>query len=177
MCSFLSRSFVLFFVLFYIYIYIFLAVVKGRRFACRTLFYFNFKNWQRKPKIALTFIYNVLLWCLAVLCHCQEFSDNLRESGVHGALMVLEPSFNSDTLATALAIPPSKCYIRRHLASELDTLLRPARYVHVLPRDLEGWVRQPMSGCELFRNFWGELDGVWEVILILDSKSDVPTKN
>ncbi|XP_025079901.1 kazrin-like [Pomacea canaliculata] len=56
-----------------------------------------------------------------------EFSDNLRESGVHGALMVLEPSFNSDTLATALAIPPSKCYIRRHLASELDTLLRPAR--------------------------------------------------
>ena len=57
----------------------------------------------------------------------QEFADNLHESGVHGALMVLEPTFNSDTLATALAIPPSKSYIRRHLATELDTLLRPAR--------------------------------------------------
>lgn len=168
---------VLFCFLFYYYYFIyflqFFAGVEGRRFTCRTLFYLNLKNWQRKPRIALTFIHNVLLcWC-----HCQEFSDNLRESGVHGALMVLEPSFNSDTLATALAIPPSKCYIRRHLASELDTLLRPARYVHVLPRDLEGWVREPMSGCELFRNFWGELDGVWEVILILDSKSAVPAKN
>ncbi|XP_070206857.1 kazrin-like isoform X2 [Littorina saxatilis] len=56
-----------------------------------------------------------------------EFAENLQESGVHGALMVLEPSFNSDSLATALAIPPSKSYIRRHLATELDTLLRPAR--------------------------------------------------
>ena len=60
-------------------------------------------------------------------CLCQEFADNLVESGVHGALMVLEPSFSADTLATALAIPPSKAYIRRHLATELDTLLRPAR--------------------------------------------------
>ncbi|XP_076451782.1 kazrin-like isoform X2 [Babylonia areolata] len=56
-----------------------------------------------------------------------EFADHLQESGVHGAMMVLEPSFNADTLATALAIPPSKAYIRRHLATELDTLLRPAR--------------------------------------------------
>jgi hypothetical protein len=41
--------------------------------------------------------------------------------------MVLEPSFTSDALATALAIPPSKSYIRRHLSTELETLLRPAR--------------------------------------------------
>jgi hypothetical protein len=56
-----------------------------------------------------------------------EYCENLVESGVHGALMVLEPSFNADTLASVLGIPPSKTYIRRHLATELDTILKPAR--------------------------------------------------
>ena len=61
----------------------------------------------------------------------QEFAENLRESGVHGALMVLEPTFTADTLATALGIPPSKCYIRRHLTTELESLVKPARYVGI----------------------------------------------
>ncbi|ESO90453.1 hypothetical protein LOTGIDRAFT_123261 [Lottia gigantea] len=56
-----------------------------------------------------------------------EYSENLKESGIHGALMVLEPSFTGDTLATALGIPPSKSYIRRHLNSELESLIKPAR--------------------------------------------------
>lgn len=57
----------------------------------------------------------------------QEYAKNLKETGVHGAMMVLEPQFNSDTLATALGIPPSKSYIRRHLKTELDALVKPAR--------------------------------------------------
>ncbi|KAL3861124.1 hypothetical protein ACJMK2_007193 [Sinanodonta woodiana] len=57
----------------------------------------------------------------------EEFASNLKESGVHGALMVLEPSFTADTFATALGIPPSKCFLRRHLASELESLIKPAR--------------------------------------------------
>lgn len=57
----------------------------------------------------------------------EEFAENLRESGVHGALMVLEPTFTADTLATALGIPPSKLYIRRHLTTELESLVKPAR--------------------------------------------------
>lgn len=48
---------------------------------------------------------------------------------MHGALVVLEPSFNGDTMATALGIPPSKNIIRRHLAAELEALVLPARYV------------------------------------------------
>ncbi|XP_059142845.1 kazrin-like isoform X2 [Physella acuta] len=56
-----------------------------------------------------------------------EYCESLVESGVHGALMVLEPSFNADTLAAIMGIPPSKSYIRRHLASELDNILKPAR--------------------------------------------------
>ena len=60
----------------------------------------------------------------------QEFADNLKESGVHGALIVLEPTFTADTLASSLGIPPSKLYIRRHLATELETLVKPARYIY-----------------------------------------------
>ncbi|GAB6019271.1 hypothetical protein CHUAL_000871 [Chamberlinius hualienensis] len=56
-----------------------------------------------------------------------EYADNLRDSGVHGALVVLEPSFMADTMATALGIPQSKNIIRRHLTTELESLVHPAR--------------------------------------------------
>ncbi|XP_022917491.1 kazrin isoform X2 [Onthophagus taurus] len=58
-----------------------------------------------------------------------EYADNLKDSGVHGGLVVLEPSFNGDTMATALGIPTSKNIIRRHLTAELEALILPARYV------------------------------------------------
>ncbi|XP_041979028.1 kazrin isoform X5 [Aricia agestis] len=56
-----------------------------------------------------------------------EFADNLKDSGVHGGLVVLEPSFTGETMATALGIPPSKTIIRRHLVAEFDALIIPAR--------------------------------------------------
>ncbi|XP_071552059.1 uncharacterized protein [Panulirus ornatus] len=56
-----------------------------------------------------------------------EYADNLKDSGVHGALVVLESSFTADTMATALGIPQSKNIIRRHLATELESLVNPAR--------------------------------------------------
>ncbi|XP_023015542.2 liprin protein kazrin isoform X1 [Leptinotarsa decemlineata] len=56
-----------------------------------------------------------------------EYADNLKDSGVHGGLVVLEPSFNGDTMATALGIPASKNIIRRHLTAELEALILPAR--------------------------------------------------
>lgn len=56
-----------------------------------------------------------------------EYADNLKDSGVHGALVVLETSFTADTMATALGIPQSKNIIRRHLATELEALVQPAR--------------------------------------------------
>ncbi|KAG8224039.1 hypothetical protein J437_LFUL001116, partial [Ladona fulva] len=58
-----------------------------------------------------------------------EYAENLKDSGVHGALIVLEPSFNGDTMANALGIPQSKNIIRRHLTAELEALVLPARYV------------------------------------------------
>ncbi|XP_072949272.1 kazrin [Epargyreus clarus] len=56
-----------------------------------------------------------------------EFGENLKDSGVHGGLVVLEPSFTGETMATALGIPPSKSIIRRHLVAEFDALIIPAR--------------------------------------------------
>ena len=65
---------------------------------------------------------------LVLHCHLiQEYVDNMRECGVHGAVLVLEPTFTADVFAAALGIPPSKSYVRRHLATELDTIIRPAR--------------------------------------------------
>ena len=77
-------------------------------------------------------------WLHGVISQCLTETESFRtlfsvclfsDSGVHGALVVLEPSFNGDTMATALGIPPSKNIIRRHLATELEALVLPARYV------------------------------------------------
>uniref|UniRef100_A0A8C9RG11 Kazrin, periplakin interacting protein n=1 Tax=Scleropages formosus TaxID=113540 RepID=A0A8C9RG11_SCLFO len=53
----------------------------------------------------------------------KEFADNLQSSGVHGAVMVLDPSFNTDAMATALGIPGGKHMIRRHLSEEMKALI------------------------------------------------------
>ncbi|XP_008553113.1 uncharacterized protein LOC103575197 isoform X5 [Microplitis demolitor] len=73
-----------------------------------------------------------------------EYADNLKDSGVHGALVVLEPSFTGDTMATALGIPPAKHMIRRHLTAELEALVLPARsQLEIVPRNHIG--ARPMS--------------------------------
>lgn len=41
---------------------------------------------------------------------------------------MLERSFDADAVANALGIPSSKTIIRRHLTTELNALIRPARY-------------------------------------------------
>lgn len=57
----------------------------------------------------------------------QEYADNLTNSGVHGAVLVLEPTFNAEAMATALGIPSGKHILRRHLAEEMSTIFHPAK--------------------------------------------------
>ncbi|KAM7412177.1 hypothetical protein PAMA_021909 [Pampus argenteus] len=57
----------------------------------------------------------------------KEFAESLLNSGVHGAVMVLDPTFNTDTMATVLGIPNGKHMVRRHLVEEMKTLICPAR--------------------------------------------------
>ncbi|XP_043102731.1 kazrin-A isoform X3 [Puntigrus tetrazona] len=57
----------------------------------------------------------------------KEFADNLQNSGVHGAIMVMDPSFSSDTMAAALCISSSKHMVRHHLSEEVKALVSAAR--------------------------------------------------
>lgn len=59
--------------------------------------------------------------------HPQEYADNLTNSGVHGAVLVLEPTFNAEAMATALGIPSGKHILRRHLAEEMSSIFHPAK--------------------------------------------------
>ncbi|XP_070561989.1 kazrin-like isoform X2 [Ptychodera flava] len=71
--------------------------------------------------------HRVIKWAKTI--DLKDYADNLLDSGVHGALLVLEPSFNSDAMAAALGIPSAKIIIRRHLTTELNALITPARGV------------------------------------------------
>ena len=50
-------------------------------------------------------------------------SANLVFSGLHGALIVLEPTFTAESLAEMLQIPAHKTLLRRHLSSQFNALL------------------------------------------------------
>ncbi|XP_073724737.1 liprin-beta-2b isoform X9 [Misgurnus anguillicaudatus] len=65
--------------------------------------------------------HRVMEWLRSV--DLAEYAPNLRGSGVHGGLIILEPRFNSDTLALLLNIPPQKTLLRRHLATKFNTLV------------------------------------------------------
>ncbi|XP_075879664.1 liprin-beta-2 isoform X4 [Nelusetta ayraudi] len=65
--------------------------------------------------------HRVMEWLRAV--DLAEFAPNLRGSGVHGGLIILEPRFTSETLALLLNIPPQKTLLRRHLATAFSSLV------------------------------------------------------
>ncbi|XP_059362183.1 liprin-beta-2-like isoform X2 [Carassius carassius] len=65
----------------------------------------------------------VMEWLRSV--DLAEYAPNLRGSGVHGGLIILEPRFQSETLAMLLNIPPQKTLLRRHLATNFNSLVGP----------------------------------------------------
>ncbi|XP_055087947.1 liprin-beta-2 isoform X5 [Periophthalmus magnuspinnatus] len=67
--------------------------------------------------------HRVMEWLRAV--DLAEYAPNLRGSGVHGGLVILEPRFTAETLALLLNIPPQKTLLRRHLASAFSALVGP----------------------------------------------------
>ncbi|XP_076593634.1 liprin-beta-2 isoform X1 [Chaetodon auriga] len=67
--------------------------------------------------------HRVMEWLRAV--DLAEYAPNLRGSGVHGGLIILEPRFSSETLALLLNIPPQKTLLRRHLAMAFSALVGP----------------------------------------------------
>ncbi|XP_053575053.1 liprin-beta-1 isoform X15 [Bombina bombina] len=65
--------------------------------------------------------HRVMEWLRSI--DLAEYAPNLRGSGVHGGLMVLEPRFNVETMAQLLNIPPNKTLLRRHLATHFNLLI------------------------------------------------------
>ncbi|KAL1489665.1 hypothetical protein ABEB36_013607 [Hypothenemus hampei] len=77
---------------------------------------------KASPKqISLWTTHRVMEWLRAV--DLAEYAPNLRGAGVHGGLMVLEPKFTADLLASLLSIPPGKTLLRRHLNTHFKELL------------------------------------------------------
>ncbi|CAM5166524.1 unnamed protein product [Eretmochelys imbricata] len=68
----------------------------------------------------------------------KEYADNLMNSGVHGAVLILEPTFNAEAMATALGIPSSKHILRRHLAEEMNAIVNPDNPTGVLESERYG---------------------------------------
>lgn len=72
-------------------------------------------------QISLWTNHRVMDWLRVVdLC---EYAPNLRGSGVHGGLMVLEPRFSAEILASILSIPSNKSLLRRHLNTHFVALV------------------------------------------------------
>ena len=67
-------------------------------------------------------------YLLSMWSVCQEYADKLDDSGVHGAVLLLDSNFTADMMANLLAIPTSKSYVRRHLVTEYDVIVQQARY-------------------------------------------------
>ncbi|XP_047372086.1 liprin-beta-2 isoform X9 [Sciurus carolinensis] len=67
--------------------------------------------------------HRVMEWLRSV--DLAEYAPNLRGSGVHGGLIILEPRFTGDTLAMLLNIPPQKTLLRRHLNTKFSALIGP----------------------------------------------------
>uniref|UniRef100_UPI00358EA3F6 liprin-beta-1-like n=1 Tax=Myxine glutinosa TaxID=7769 RepID=UPI00358EA3F6 len=70
----------------------------------------------------------IMAWMRSI--DLAEYAANLRGSGVHGALMVLEPRFTVETLASMLSIAPSKSLLRRHLSLNFCLLVGRAAQQH-----------------------------------------------
>ncbi|XP_017323821.1 kazrin-A isoform X2 [Ictalurus punctatus] len=91
----------------------------------------------------------------------KEFSGSLQNSGIHGAVMVLDPSFNTDSMATALGISASKHMVRQHLSEEMKALLAAAR-LELVEQEVETVgtsptiPRQSSLGCSTISHYDGQ---------------------
>ncbi|XP_053202636.1 liprin-beta-2-like isoform X2 [Panonychus citri] len=73
--------------------------------------------------IALWTSHRVMEWLRCI--DLSEYTSSLRGSGVHGALIIHEPAFDADLLASLLGIPSSKSLLRRYIYTSLNNLIGP----------------------------------------------------
>ncbi|KAM7538142.1 hypothetical protein Aperf_G00000073346 [Anoplocephala perfoliata] len=76
---------------------------------------------QSPASLALWSFHRVEAWLREI--ELPEYVSNLRNSGLHGALMVYEDRFTVETLADSLDIGPERTLLRRHLSEKFADLL------------------------------------------------------
>uniref|UniRef100_A0A7E4V618 Liprin-beta n=1 Tax=Panagrellus redivivus TaxID=6233 RepID=A0A7E4V618_PANRE len=87
------------------------------------------KVFNNEVMLKLPIANEVEKWAHACVSHwlksidLAEFTPNLIFSGIHGALMVHEPTFTAESLAEVLQIPAHKTLLRRHLTTQFNNLL------------------------------------------------------
>ncbi|XP_075423737.1 LOW QUALITY PROTEIN: liprin-alpha-1 [Ascaphus truei] len=87
------------------------------------------KELERKREDSQSELKDVLVWSNDRLIHwvlcigLKEYANNLLESGVHGALLALDETFDHNTLALLLQIPTQNTQARAMLEREFNNLL------------------------------------------------------
>ncbi|XP_037031214.1 liprin-alpha-1 isoform X7 [Bradysia coprophila] len=87
---------------------------------------------EERRKACENSISDVLVWSNDRLIRwissvgCKEYGNNLLESGVHGALIALDESFDANAMALALQIPTQNTQARQNLELEFTSLLQMA---------------------------------------------------
>ncbi|NXJ77597.1 LIPA1 protein, partial [Trogon melanurus] len=87
------------------------------------------KELERKREESQNEIKDVLVWSNERMIHwvvsigLKEYANNLIESGVHGALVALDESFDYNALALSLQIPTQNTQARAVLEREFNNLL------------------------------------------------------
>nr|XP_020638514.1 liprin-alpha-1 isoform X4 [Pogona vitticeps] len=87
------------------------------------------KELERKREESLNEIKDVLVWSNDRMIHwvisigLKEYANNLIESGVHGALVALDETFDHNALALSLQIPTQNTQARAVLEREFNNLL------------------------------------------------------
>lgn len=84
---------------------------------------------EERRKNSETDVKDVLVWSndrvikWADSIGLKEYSNNLLETGVHGAFLALDDSFDSNAMALALQIPTSNTQMRQLLEHEFSNML------------------------------------------------------
>ncbi|KER30198.1 hypothetical protein T265_03351 [Opisthorchis viverrini] len=94
---------------------------------------YNRTELERRREACATVDSDVLVWSNERVMKwlksigLQDYADNLIDSGVHGALMVLDPDFTASSLAMFLQLASTDIHLRELLERQLNIILEPYR--------------------------------------------------
>ncbi|PNF16116.1 hypothetical protein B7P43_G03309 [Cryptotermes secundus] len=97
--------------------------------SCLKRLNYDRKQLEERRKSSENDLVDVLVWSnervIRWITHIglKEYANNLLESGVHGALIALDESFDYNSMALALQIPTQNTQVRQMLEMEFNSLL------------------------------------------------------